>query len=167
MSERDDIVTNDPQNQAKTTSKSEAIAKIKEMREALKRAEAKTGSSGAMPQSPSAMILDAEDVKEMHPDSRLRWVSITKAARRLAMGYVRIPEAELPQGFGPAQKGQLILMKLPREVYEQRVEEIKRVTRERLTAHNREAEEVAEGLAKMARDQYGVSLRAEDILLRG
>jgi len=165
-----DVVKNDPQNQPHPEdkpSKAEVIARIQAMKDQLKRMEATTGPSGAVPNTPSAIILDASEVQTKDTDHRIRWVSVAKADRRRAQGYVRVPEAELPQGFGPAQRGNLILMKLPREEYEKRVAEIKRQTKDRLTVHNREVEQVAEGMAKMLRDNHGINVRTEDILLRG
>lgn len=145
-----------------TPSRAEAIAKIKEMREALKRQEATTGPSGAMPNSPTGMILDASGVQAGHPDKRFRWVSVNKAARRQVEGYQRVPEVE-----GGKQVGNLILMALPRDVYEARVAALKKVNAERLTAHVKEVEEVAEGVAKYLRDKHGVSVKPEEFFIKG
>lgn len=162
-----EIVKNDPQNQPTKPTKAEVIARIEGMKAELKRLEATTGPSGAMPNTPSAILLDAESVKEGKPDKRLRWVALHKAQRRQAQGYVRVPEAELPQGFGPAQKGNLILMEIPRERYDEEVARVRKASRDRLSVHIREAEKVAEGMAKMLRDNHGINVKAEDILLRG
>jgi len=165
-----EIVKNNPQVQAQpkeTPSKAEVIAKIQAMKAELKRLEASTGSSGAVPNTPSAMILDANGVQASHPEKRLRWVSVNKAQRRQMEGYVRVPESELPEGFGTAARGNLILMMLPREKYEERVAEIKKRTQERLTMHVKEMENEAEALSKYLRDNRGIKMSAEEILLRG
>lgn len=145
-----------------TPSRAEAIARVKALKEELKREEAKTGPSGAMPNAPTGQILDASGASAANPDKRFRWVSANKAMRRQVEGYVRVPEVE-----GGKQVGNLILMALPREVYDARVAAVKRLNAERLKSHVREMEEAAEGLAKYLRDEKGINVRAEDILVKG
>ena len=148
-----------------TPSKAEVLAKIKDLQAQLKRQEATTGPSGAMPLTPTAVLLDASAAQKNHPDKRLRWVSVHKAQRRQMEGYVAVPETEA-EGVG-TRKGNLILMALPRAEFERRVEAQKKANADRLQAHNREVEEVAEGIARTLRDKHGVNVRTEDILLRG
>lgn len=143
-------------------SKAEVIARIKSMQAELKRMEATSGPSGAMSNEPTAVVLDASRQQASSPDKRFRWVHVTKAARRQVQGYTRVSEAD-----GGRQVGNLILMTLPREEYDRRLEHQRKINRERLTVHNREVEEVAEGIAKYLRDEKGINVRTEDILLRG
>lgn len=158
MTDQTPVTTPEPA----TPSKAEAIAKILELKAQLKRQEATTGPSGAMSNAPTAQILDASGVSAANPDKRFRWVHVNKAMRRQVEGYVRVPDVD-----GGKQVGNLILMTLPREVYDARVAAIQRLNKDRLNAHVKEMEEAAEGLAKYLRDEKGINVRAEDILVKG
>lgn len=147
---------------APTQSKAEAIARIVEMKAELRRQAMTSGPSGAMPNAPTGVILDASAVQELNPDSRIRWVHAKKAQRRQVEGYVRVPEVE-----GGRTAGDLILMALPRAEYEARVNRIQKLNADRLDAHNKEMETAAESIAKHLRDNHGVNVKAEQILVKG
>lgn len=146
-------------------SNSDKRAALTAQMDALNRAEAKTGGSGAIPNAPKQKLLDASDVQTKYPDKRLRWISVANADKvevRQAQGYVRVPVAE-----GGRQVGNMALFALPRDEYERRVAEIRRVSKERLKAHETEVERMAEQVAKVLRDEHGLKVDARDIILKG
>lgn len=149
-----------PEQPKETPSRSEAVQKIVEMRDQLKR-QAEMAHSGAASNATATMLLDKTDAERLNPGKRLRWVSIRnaqKAAMRQATGYERVPAEE-----GGRQVGDLILMRLPGEEHAKRVHAIKELTQARLDAHNKESEQIAEGLARELRDRHGIKIRPEDL----
>lgn len=150
-----------PEQEKPTVSKAEAIAKIREMQSAIKRIEATQGPSGAAPAMTYTALLDPSKAEEQNPGKRVRWVNLKNAARvqgRQAGGYERIPEAE-----GGRQVGDLALFRLPEGEYEKRVEALRKLNSERLQAHNREAEQIADEIARQLRDRHGVDVNPETI----
>lgn len=150
---------------APVMTRDERIAKIREMQAELRKEEAKTGGSGAIPFTPKGMLLDATDVQRQHPDKHIRWGNLKnedKMQVRLSQGYERVPVTE-----GGKQVGNLALIAQPLEKHLATVAEIERRTRERLTAHKAEVEEMANQVAKVLRDKHGVNVRPEDFLIQG
>ena len=146
-------------------SAADAKAEVKNTTEKLERLERTTGRSGAVPNAPKQMLLEAPDAVAQHPDKRLRWGSLSnpdKMEVRKAEGYERLPVSE-----GGKQVGNMVLLALPREEYEARVRRILEENERRLTLHNHEVEAVAEQVAKVLRDKYGLRIPAEDIIIRG
>lgn len=144
-------------------SKTEAIRNIKEQMAALERLEKKTGPSGAMPRATKAMLLDATEAVAKNPDSRVRWVNVMnteKAQLRVLSGYKRLTEEQ-----GGRQVGNLVLFAIPREVYESRVAELKKLHQDRLKSHRTEMEQAAENLAKYMRDNHGISVDVSRLLI--
>lgn len=144
-----------------TPSKAEAVKKILEMKEQLKKA-AEAQFTGAAPAATATMLLDKTQAEKLNPEHRVRWVSLRneqKAQMRVNSGYVRLSAEE-----GGRQVGNLVLMKLPREEHERRVAAIKKLNQDRLSVHNREAEAMAEQIAKELRDNHGISVRPETLL---
>jgi hypothetical protein len=121
---------------------------------------------GANVLTPKAQMLDASDVQARHPDKALRWVNIRdpqKAASRQLEGYETLSESEGGRRLGD----ELALMAAPRDQIEAKREAIRRVTAERLTAHNDEMEQIADNVAKVMRDRYGVTVDPKRILVKG
>lgn len=142
----------------------EAKSEIKAMLEKADQIERTTGRSGAVPLAPKGMLLDARDVQEKFPDKKVRWCSTAnkeKMELRQASGYRRIPDVE-----GGRQVGNLVLMELPREEHDRRVKANEKQNKDRLTQHNREAEQMADNVAKELRDRYGVTISAEKLLVK-
>lgn len=136
---------------------------LDEMKADLDRLERTTGSSGAIPLTPKAQLLDATDVQSQHADKRLRWVNTQnaeKAQLRQAQGYERVPVAE-----GGRQVGNLALFALSKDEYNRRVADVERRNKERLSAHKTDVEKIAEGVARELRDRHGISVKAENILI--
>lgn len=149
-------VTAEPESPSRT----EAVRKIEEMKAELKR-RAEQQFSGAASNASAGMMLDMDEAKRLHPGDRVRWVNVANAQKaqvRQASGYQRILAEE-----GGRQVGNLVLFKLPAEEHQRRVEKIKQLTQERLNAHNREAEVMAEGIAKELRDRHGIHVEPETI----
>lgn len=138
---------------------------LKEIQQKLEHVERTTGSSGAIPNTPKQMLLDASDVQAKHPDKRLRWCSTAnneKMLRRKAEGYEIVPVSE-----GGKTVGNMVLMGLSREEFERRVRRIEARNKELLDAHNHEVEQVADGVARVLRDKYGLKVNPNDIIVRG
>lgn len=135
---------------------------VGEMQASLDRLERTTGSSGAVPLTPKAQLLDAREVESNHKDKRLRWVNVQnaeKAQLRQAQGYERVPVAE-----GGRQVGNLALFALPREEFVRREAAVERQNKDRLSAHKSEVERMAESVARELRDRHGISVSTEKIL---
>lgn len=157
--------TPEPAATTDAVSKAQAQAEIKEQIAKLERLEETTGRSGAVPRGPKNRLLAvSEATKAKHKDYRLRWISVNspeKAAGRVADGYEIIPDGE-----GGRRVGGLALARLGKEEYERRVKDIDRQTQERLNSHNREMEGMAEQVAKMLRDNHGLDVKSERLLVK-
>jgi hypothetical protein len=149
----------EPQEQAATgESPKDVLAR-------LDRLERTTGRSGAVPNAPKQQMLDLSDLKAKHPDKHLRWGTLAnpeKMQSRLADGYERLSAAD-----GGKQLGNLVVLALPRAEAERRIKDLEAKHKERLEAHNREVEAAAEATAKYLRDNYGFSVKPEEIIVRG
>lgn len=136
---------------------------LDDLKKKLEQVEATT-VPGAPTLTPKQQMLDASDVEKRHPDKVIRWVNIRdpqKAASRQVEGYVRLSEAEGGRHLG----NDLALMAIPRRQHEAKVAAIAKLNDDRLNAHRREMESVAESVAKQMRDRYGVSIDASRILV--
>lgn len=137
----------------------------KEALERLKREEKITGRSGAVPLTPKQQMLDASEVQSAMPDKHVRWVTLrdpNKMAQRKAEGYTILPPTEGGKSIGD----ELVLMAIPRDLYEQRVARQDAENRRRLNQHNREWEALAENQARILRDKHGITVSPEQ-LMRG
>lgn len=128
--------------------------------------EGKEGRAGAVPRDPKQLLLDARDVSAMpvNKDRRIRWINVGSAERaevRKHDGYQILAEKE-----GGRRVGNLALAYLPKKEYERRVAVVKRANKERLDAHKREMEQMAESVAKTLRDQHGLEIDAADIIVQ-
>lgn len=141
--------------------------KLEEQIKALALQEGKEGRSGAVPNDPKGMLLDARDAQllPVNKDRRVRWINVgvtEKAEVRKANGYMLLSEKD-----GGRRVGNLALAYLPRKEYERRQAVVKKTSRDRLSAHKTEMEQMADSVAKMLRDQHGISIDASDILVQG
>lgn len=133
-----------------------------EVLERLKRQEAKE-VGGAPTRMPKQMMLDASDVAAKHPDKHLRWVSLkddNKLASRKMEGYVALNEKEGGKTLG----NELVLMGLPKQLYEQRVARQNAENERRLSQHTKEWENLAESAARELRDRHGIRVDSRDLL---
>lgn len=144
---------------AETTS--ETRQKLKALADKLRQAEAKE-VSGAPSNMSRTRMLDVSVIEKMHPESHYRYVNMTdpqKVSLRKDRGYVPVTDEEAKEAGVAARHGnELVLMKCPREEFERRVELQKRVNKERLAAHKAEVQGVAESLVKQLKDQYGLDV---------
>jgi hypothetical protein len=152
------------ESQKPTRSKAEVMAEIKARMDELNRLEATTGPSGAIPRSTKAILLDKTEAEAKNPDKRIRWVNLANQEKALlrtvVQGYVRLPEQQ-----GGRQVGNLVLCALPRDVYEERVEQQKKIQAERLSAKVTDMEEAFEGIARLFQDRYGMKLDVKRLLI--
>jgi len=128
----------------------------------LKRVEATTGRSGAIPRMPKEMMFDATAVEARHPDKHLRWLNMSdknKMASRKAEGYTILPESEGGQKIGD----EMVLASIPRAQYEQRLARQEEENDRRLNAHTAEWEGQAEAMARTLRDNYGIKVSPEKL----
>ena len=138
--------------------------KPKAILDKLARVEATTGDSGAIPNTPKSMLLDASTLEKQNPNYKYRFVNIkdpNKAQRRLFEGYERVPEAEGGRSLG----SEYALFRIPRTSFEARVARELARNKALLTAHRDEMEQVAESVAKVLRDQYGLDVSRNRILV--
>src|SRR3990172_8538151 len=107
---------------------------LKAMRDKLARLEATTGNSGAIPLTPKAKMLDLTDVSAKDPDHHYRFVSVKQAEMaqgRLEEGYSKVPDDEGGRSLG----GSLVMMKIPRAKFDERVKRQSELNKQRLSAH--------------------------------
>lgn len=128
----------------------------------LKRTEATTGRSGAIPRMPKQMMLDIGDLAEKNPDKHFRWVNKAdknKVLSRKMEGYTELPVSEGGKSLGD----EMVLMVQPRELYEQRLARHKEENERRLNSHVAEWQGQAEAAARTLRDQYGIKVKPEQL----
>ncbi len=128
----------------------------------LKRQEETTGRSGAVPMMPKQMMLDAREVEAKHPDKRIRWVSLSdknKMASRKAEGYSVLDEKDGGRKIGD----EMVLMSMPREIYEQRVARQREENERRMNAHQGEWGAQMEAAARDLQDRFGIRVSADQL----
>lgn len=137
--------------------------KLDLLSETLKHIENQT-LSGAPELTPKEVMLDISDLAAEHPDRHFRWVNIKapgNADRRRLAGYIRLPEADGGRELG----GELAIFVTTKRLHDHRVEEIKKMNKQRLQAHRAEVENAVEAVARELRDKYGLKLDADRILV--
>lgn len=131
--------------------------------EALRRQEEKE-IPGLKIRTPRQRILDAREVQAKHPDKHIRWVNIKdaeKAEARKEDGYHRLTSEEGGRQIGD----QAALFAIPKGEAEARRAAIKEENLARLDAHKAEMRRAAEAGAKALRDQAGLSVSADRLLI--
>lgn len=143
---------------------SEAKADLRAAEEMLRQIEAKN-IPGAASRTPKSLMLDAGDVEAANPDYHYRFVSLRDPNRlqaRLLEGYEIVPKEEGGRRLGD----ELALARVPRQVYEARVEREKQAAKERLEASQAEYDRLAESIARTLRDQHGLNIDPRRLLVR-
>lgn len=138
---------------------------LREMREKLGRDEAKNGNSGAIPNTPKHILLDGSEIEAKNPEHSIRFVNTSdpsKVARRIRQGYEKVPESE-----GGKTVGNLAAFRIRKEDKARLDAQLKKLNEDRLNAHVREMEQMAESEARRLHDRHGINVRAEDLLSRG
>lgn len=139
-------------------------SQLTEMTKKLETQERTEGGSGAVPNTPKRMLLDASELQKKNPDKHYRWVNIgtsDKAQSRQVQGYEKVSASE-----GGRQVGNLALFAVPRQQFEQRVAAIEKLGRDRLNAHKADVEQMADSIARELRDRHGIQVDAERIIIR-
>lgn len=153
-----------PQTQPPTPPPPTEGAPAKQVLEQLKQLERTTGGSGAIPLAPKQMMLDASDVAQKHPDLHLRWVNIKdpqRAATQIMKGYRRLEAEEGGRALGD----ELALFGISRERFEVITAHNRKVHNERLSAHTKEMENIADAVARELRDRHGIRVDPSRILV--
>lgn len=146
---------------ATAAKKAELMAEIKRLTELENRTVA-----GAPVRTPKARMLDFGAVEKKDPDHHYRLVNIKdpeKVASRVEDGYVKVAESEGGRSLG----GEFALMKQPVAQYHERKAREAQSNRDREGAAVRIMEQASESAARELRDNHGLRVRAEDILIRG
>lgn len=142
--------------------------KIKKLQQALREREAKD-VSGAASLTPKTQMLDAKAIEELHPEYHYRYVNITDPAKstvRRNRGYVPVSDEEAKEANVAARHGsELVLMKIPRVAYDERVEQLEELNESRLNAHKVEVQRTAEALVRELKDKHGLDIPLERLLV--
>jgi hypothetical protein len=131
--------------------------------QALRRQEEKE-VPGLRIRTPRQRILDASEVQAKHPDKHIRWVNIKdpeKAEARKEDGYKRLTSEEGGRQIGD----QAALFAIPKEQAEEMRLAHQEENEMRLNAHKAEMRRAAEQGAKQLRDQAGLDVSAERLLI--
>lgn len=141
--------------QKKEPSRTEVKAQIKELSEKLKKLDAKK-NSGAASRLPKSRMLDASAIEAKNPDKHYLYVNSEDPGNlqtHLEDGYHAVGEQEAKDAGVRQRVGELVLMEVPREVFEERIEEQKDVAKSRLTAHKAEFKKEVEGVVRELKDR--------------
>lgn len=114
--------------------------------------------------TPRQRLLDARDVQARHPDMHIRWVNIKdpeKAEARKEDGYKRLTSEEGGRQIGD----QAALFGIPKEQAEAKIRDMKTEHLARLDAHKAEMRRAAEDGARNLRDNHGLSVSADKLLI--
>lgn len=131
--------------------------------QALRRQEEKE-VPGLRIRTPRQRLLDASEAQAKNPDSHVRWVNIKdgeKAEARKEDGYRRLTSEEGGRQIGD----QAALFAIPKEQAAQKRREIMEENEARLNAHKAEMRRAAEQGAQQLRDQAGISVSADRLLI--
>lgn len=150
-----------PVVEEKTDSMSDTRIKLRNLAEKLRKAEAKELSGAASSMSKTSM-LDVSVIEKMHPEFHYRHVNMTdpqKVQFRKDRGYVPVSDEEGKEaGIAVRHGNELVLMKCAREVYDKKVEQQRAMNKARLVAHKAEVQGVAEGIVRQLKEQYGIDV---------
>lgn len=139
------------------------MAELEAQRKQLQNIEDKN-VPGLRVRTPRAKMLDISEVQKKHPDKHLRWVSIReeeKAEARKEEGYTRLTAEEGGRQIGK----ELVLMGIPKEVAQQRKRDQEERNALLLDAHKVTMRNEAESAARYLRDQAGLKVDADTILI--
>lgn len=139
------------------------MEELKKQREAVDRVEEKE-VPGVRVRTPRARMLDAREVQAKHPDKHIRWVSTRddeKAEARKEDGYTRLTSEEGGKSIGK----ELALFSIPKKEAEARIQDQKDKNQVLLNAHKVAMQNEAESAARFLRDQKGMKVSAEELLI--
>lgn len=151
-----------------TTSSADTRAQLKELADKLRRQEAKEVSGAASSMSKTRM-LDVSTIEKMHPEWHYRYVNMTdpeKVRLRRDRGYVPVSDEEAKEADVVARHGnELVLMKCTQEEFRKREQQVKAMNKARLQAHKAEVRGVAERIVKVLKDEHGIDVPLERLMV--
>ncbi len=149
----DKPVVNEPEKPKQT--RADVKAEIKRLADRLNKMDAQR-HSGAPSRLPKERMLDASALEKKDPDHHYLYVNTDDPGNvqtHIDDGYKAVSEDEC-KGSGVREKvGELVLMRVPREDFEERVERQKEVAAGRLEAHRAEFRKEVEGVVRELRDR--------------
>lgn len=138
-----------------TPTKADQHAAVKRIADRLEKQDSQK-FSGAKARLPKARMLDATALEAKDPEHHYLYVNADDPGNlqnHVDDGYEAVSE-DTCKGAGVRQRvSELVLMKIPREVYEERVAEQKEVANRRLEAHKAEFRGEVEGIVRELRDR--------------
>jgi len=123
--------------------KSEAKAIINKMLEKLQKMDDQK-HGGARSRLPKARMLDASALESKDPEHHYCYVNTEDEGNLQGHaddGYVAVPEKEAEAAGVRVHVGETRLMRVPRKIYEEKMDESKRLNDSRLRAHRAEVRE--------------------------
>jgi len=139
------------------------MEELKAQRAQLDRIEEKE-VPGVRVRTPRAKMLDIREVQAKHPDKHLRWVSIRedeKAEARKEEGYTRLTAEEGGRQIGK----ELVLMGIPKSLANERIRDQEERNAQLLDAHKTAMRAEAESAARYLRDNKGLKINADEVLI--
>ena len=139
----------------KEPTRSEVKAELRKLTEKLQHMDAQK-HSGAAHRSPKERMLDASAIEKSDPEHHYLYVNADDPGNlqtHLEDGYKAVSEEDCKKAGVRQRVGELVLTKVPREEYEERVERQKEVAKSRLDAHRAEFRQEVEGVVKDLRDR--------------
>lgn len=132
---------------------------VREALDALQRHEDLT-VPGARSRLPKSQMMSAPEAQALNPDKHLRFVHPQNLEARKLDGYTRLTSEE----GGKELAGHAVLMAIPKAEAARRKKAIEQTNKDRLVAHKKEAEGIAENLSRELRDRHGINVSAERLL---
>lgn len=159
---------NPPVTQSDIEKREATKAQIRRLQQELREREAKN-VSGAASLTPKTQMLDAKAIEEQNPEYHYRYVNIMDPAKskvRRNRGYVPVSDEEAQAAGVDVRHGsELVLMKIPREEFERREEELEALNKARLDAHKAEVQKAAEAIVRELKDQHGLDYPLDRVLV--
>ena|SRR5947209_5528657 len=143
------------QPEKKEPSRTEVKAEIKRLAEKLQKMDAKK-HSGAASRLPKERMLDASAIEKKDVDHHYLYVNTDDPGNlqtHLESGYEAVGEKECTDAGVRQRVGETVLMRIPREEYEERIDRQKDIASQRLDAHRAEFKKEVEGVVKELRDR--------------
>lgn len=128
---------------------------LNELAEKLKRQEAKK-FLGAPSRTPKSRMLDASPLEQADPEHHYLYVNTEESGNlqgHLDDGYQAVPDEECRAAGVRQRVGELVLMRVPRQRYEEMVQHQREVARQRLEAHRAEYRGEIEAVVRELRDR--------------
>ena len=155
-------------NPVSTETTTETRTKLRALADKLRAAEAKE-VLGAPSNMSRTQMLDVSIIEKMHPESHYRYVNMTdpqKVILRKNRGYEPVTDAEANEAGVAARHGsELVLMKCARSLYDTKVLQQKELNKARLVSHKTEVRGVIEGVARQLKDQYGIDVPLDRLMV--